>query len=223
MDMENRMASSSSPFADIPTYDRKSGNVNVIVTTPQGGRNHYTCDPATGIFRMTGVLPESRFPFSLGIVAGTANADGTPVQVLLLADEASFPGCVLQARLLGAISTTESGEFTGAILGKRLAESVSASGDDPAPYYRIVAACAMSHTWHTAKTFKDLDDTTLDAIEQFFVTYGNFTGVPFTPVKRHLPANAIALVSSGRVRFKKLPISFRFRRPGGPQGGKKGS
>lgn len=198
------MAHPASPFSGISTYDKKSGNTNVIVTTPQGGRNYYTCDPATGIFTLSGVLPNTLFPFSLGIVPGTVTNDGVPVQVVLLSDEAAFPGCVLQARLLGTIS-----------------EDLPEGATDPMKHQRIVAACALSPTWLAVKKLQELDPATLDAIELFLIEHGNFTGIPFTPAKQHLVASAISVIADGQTRLKKLPISFRFRWPGGRRGGKK--
>lgn len=198
------MAHAASPFSGIPTYDKKSGNVNIIVTTPQGGRNYYNLDPATGIFRLAGVLPNALFPFCLGIIPGTVTIDGPPVEVVLLSDEAAFPGCVLQARLLGTIS-----------------ETIPEGATDPLKHQRIVAACALSPTWQAVTKLKELDAATLDAIELFLTEHGTFTGVPFTPVQQHPPASAIGIIADGQIRLKKLPISFRFRWPGGRRSGKK--
>ena len=42
------------------------------------------------------------FPHDFGFVPSTKGADGDPIDILVLGDEPTFPGCSLECRLLGS-------------------------------------------------------------------------------------------------------------------------
>ena len=89
-------------------FDRK-GNLNVVIDTPKGCRNKYAFDFDKNAYKLTTVLPRGAvFPFDFGSIPGTIAEDGDPLDVLVLMDEPAFPGCVIQARLVGVIEATQS-------------------------------------------------------------------------------------------------------------------
>jgi len=47
------------------------------------------------------------FPYDFGFVPGTKAEDGDPIDVLVLTDEALFPGCHVDSRLIGVIELTQ--------------------------------------------------------------------------------------------------------------------
>src|SRR5205085_9093919 len=56
----------------LKTFDRKSGNVNVVVETPKGCRNKYAFDPKLKGYKLKSVLPKGAiFPFDFGFIPGT--------------------------------------------------------------------------------------------------------------------------------------------------------
>src|SRR5437588_2563890 len=66
-------------------FDRKSGNLNVIIETPKGCRNKYAFDFDFKKYRLKSVLPNGAvFPFDLGSIPGTTADDGDPLDVSLL-------------------------------------------------------------------------------------------------------------------------------------------
>jgi inorganic pyrophosphatase len=68
----------------------------VIIETPKGSRNKYAYDPEEHIFGLKTVLPAGMaFPYDFGFVPSTMGGDGDPLDVLVLMDEAAFPGCKL--------------------------------------------------------------------------------------------------------------------------------
>src|SRR5579871_627459 len=81
---------------ELPTADPDSGCLNVVVDSPKGSRNKYKLDSEKGVWRLTKVLPQGMyFPYDFGFLPSTKGEDGDPVDVLLIADEPSFPGCVV--------------------------------------------------------------------------------------------------------------------------------
>src|SRR5262249_55270084 len=82
------------PVSELPPFDQDSGRLNVIVDTPKGSRNKYKWDEKDGQWRLSKVLPDGMcFPYDFGIVPSKKTDDNDPVDVLLLMDEPSFPGC----------------------------------------------------------------------------------------------------------------------------------
>src|SRR5438046_10593461 len=89
-------------------FDRKSGNLNVIIETPKGCCNKYAFDFDFKNYRLKSVLPNGAvFPFDFGSIQGTTADDGDPLDVLLLMDERAFTGCLVRAGLLGVIEVAK--------------------------------------------------------------------------------------------------------------------
>jgi inorganic pyrophosphatase len=146
-------------------FDRKSGNLNVVIDTPKGCRNKYAFDFDINAYKLKTVLPNGAvFPFDFGSIPGTTAADGDPLDVLLLMDEPVFTGCLVEARLLGAIKAVQT-------------DNEGTNRND-----RLIATAAESHTHRGIKSIKDLDPNLLKEIEHFFVSYHAVRGTRFEPL-----------------------------------------
>jgi inorganic pyrophosphatase len=91
-----------------PRIDGEKELVRVVVETPKGSRNKYAFNEDLRAFELSKVLPSGMdFPYDFGFVPSTEAEDGDPIDVLLLMDEPAFPGCLIKARLIGAIQGEE--------------------------------------------------------------------------------------------------------------------
>jgi hypothetical protein len=82
--------------------------IKVIVETPRGSRNKYKYERRLKRFRLKSVLPSgTEFPYDFGFVPKTRAADGDPLDVLVLMDEGTFPGCVVEVRLIGVFEARQ--------------------------------------------------------------------------------------------------------------------
>src|SRR5947207_13410521 len=89
-------------------FDRKSGNLNVVIDTPKRSRNKYVFDFKINAYKLKAVLPHgSVFPFDFGSIPGTVAEDGDPLDVLALMDEPVFIRCLIETRLLGEIEAEQ--------------------------------------------------------------------------------------------------------------------
>jgi inorganic pyrophosphatase len=153
-------------------------NIQVVIETPKGSRNKYAWDPKQRLFTLKKVLPEGMvFPHDFGFVPSTEAEDGDPLDVLILMDEPAFPGCVVQARLVGVIE----GEQT---------EQGKVERND-----RLLAVAESSHTHSNIKSIKDLNDSLLREIEKFFVNYHSNDGTEFKVLACKGPQSAARCVS----------------------------
>jgi len=76
--------------------------VEVVIEIPQGSRNKYEMDHATGRFRLDRMLfTSTRYPLDYGFIPDTLAEDSDPLDAMVILDEPTFPGCVVQARPVG--------------------------------------------------------------------------------------------------------------------------
>ena len=76
--------------------------VDVIVEIPAGSRNKYEYDHERHVIRLDRRLFSATvYPADYGFVPDTLAEDGDPLDVLVLLEDATFPGCLLRARILG--------------------------------------------------------------------------------------------------------------------------
>jgi inorganic pyrophosphatase len=157
-----------------------SGLVRVVVDTPKGSRNKYKYDEQVGLYRLSKVLPlGSAFPYDFGFIPSTRAADGDPLDVLVLGEEALFPGCLVTIRLVGVIQAEQT-EHGKTFRNDRLMGAIETSVNRPA-----------------IQTLEDLRPERLDEIEHFFMAYNHLEGRHFTPLGRHGPAMAEQLLADG--------------------------
>jgi inorganic pyrophosphatase len=151
--------------------------INVVVETTKGKRTKLKFDKDLRCFRLGNVLPAgSAFPYDFGFVPGTKAQDGDPLDVLLIMDESTYPGCLVEARPIGVIEaeTSEDGKW------KR---------ND-----RVVAVAQASNDHRDLRTIKDLSPCLLREVESFFESYHKTQGKKFKLLATRGPKRAIAAV-----------------------------
>lgn len=181
------LSRSSHPFGSLEAFDAEDKSLlNVVVETPKGSRNKFNFDPERGLFLLGGVLPAGAvFPFDFGFVPKTKGEDGDPLDAVVLTDEgaATFPGCLISVRLLGAIEAEQT-EGDGKI-----------ERND-----RLIGVTAESRNYRDFKTLDDLPGNLVDELEHFFRSYNEAKGKEFKPLGRASPSRARALVKEGLKR-----------------------
>jgi inorganic pyrophosphatase len=77
-------------------------NFDVTIEIPKGQRNKYEMDHETGRIRLDRMLfTSTRYPADYGFIDDTLAEDGDPLDALVLLDEPTFPGCLIQCRAIG--------------------------------------------------------------------------------------------------------------------------
>jgi inorganic pyrophosphatase len=97
--------------------------VEAIVEIPRGSRNKYEIDHATGTIYLDRVLFSSiHYPTDYGFIPNTKSSDGDPLDVLILVEEPTFPGCSIQIRPIGVLLMRDEKGLDEKILGVPLAD-----------------------------------------------------------------------------------------------------
>src|SRR5262249_45674602 len=120
------------------------------------------------------------FPFDFGFLPSTKGDDGDPIDVLVLADEPTFVGCLIRAKLLGVIEAeqTDNGET---------------ERND-----RLIAVPLEAKSGKPPEGVVDrLDPSMVRNITKFFVAYNELQDKRFETLRFGGPERAEALIRTG--------------------------
>lgn len=91
--------------------------VRVIIEIPKNSANKYEYDGELGIFRLDRALySPMHYPGDYGFIPGTLAEDGDPLDILVLVDEPSFTGCLMEVRPVGLLKMVDADENDQKIL-----------------------------------------------------------------------------------------------------------
>ncbi|MGN6524656.1 MAG: inorganic diphosphatase [Actinomycetes bacterium] len=75
---------------------------DVTIEIPKGQRNKYEVDHTSGRIRLDRMLfTSTRYPADYGFIENTLGEDGDPLDALVLLEEPTFPGCLIECRAIG--------------------------------------------------------------------------------------------------------------------------
>ena len=78
--------------------------LNVVIEIPKGSCNKYELDKETNRIMLDRTLYSSQhFPFEYGFIENTLSEDGDPLDVVVLATNPTFPGCVVPVKIIGML------------------------------------------------------------------------------------------------------------------------
>jgi inorganic pyrophosphatase len=78
--------------------------VDALIEIPTGSQNKYEFDKEKGAFILDRVLySPMHYPTEYGYLENTLALDGDPLDILVLASFPTFPGCVIEARVIGVL------------------------------------------------------------------------------------------------------------------------
>ena len=84
--------------------------IDSVIEIPLGTKNKYEIDKQSGKIRLSRVQYSSMtYPSEYGYIDETIAPDGDPVDILVITSEASFPGCIIEAKVLGYLDTIDNG------------------------------------------------------------------------------------------------------------------
>ncbi|MGB5952527.1 MAG: inorganic diphosphatase [Ornithinimicrobium sp.] len=123
---------------------------DVTIEIPQGSRNKYEVDHASGRIRLDRMLfTSTRYPADYGYIEETLGEDGDPLDALVLLDEPTWPGCLVAARPIGVFRMRD-----------------EAGGDD-----KIICMPAGDPRKDHVVDLKDVHEHALLEIQHFFEVY----------------------------------------------------
>lgn len=124
--------------------------VSAFIEIPRGSRNKYEYDEEAGVWHLDRVLYSSvHYPTDYGWIPNTLAEDGDHLDILVLVQEPTFPGCMIEARPLGGLDMSDE------------------AGRD----FKMLAVPEGDPRFSHYQTLNDVGPHWLKEIETFFQTY----------------------------------------------------
>lgn len=141
-------------WKDIPTGP-SADVLYAVIEIPKGSRNKYEYDKDKEAFALDRVLYSPfHYPAEYGIIPQTLWDDGDPMDILVMMDQPTFPGCVIETRPIGIMRMIDGGDSDDKVLGVPVND----------PRYTDV------------KDITDIPKQFLDEVEHFFTEYKRLEG-----------------------------------------------
>jgi len=151
--------------------------ITVVVETPKGSAQKYDFDPKKKWFKLKKIMPAGMvFPFDFGFIPDTKGEDGDPLDIIVISEFQSFPGCVMDCRVIGAITAQQTEK------GKTVRND------------RFIAIPEVSLLFANIKTLADLPPDVIEQLEKFFMNYNELAEKKFKPLKRLDAKKAFKLI-----------------------------
>jgi inorganic pyrophosphatase len=133
---------------DIPAGPDPPSEIYAIIELTRASKNKFEYDIKYNLFKLDRVL-YTFAPFDYGFIPRTLDADGDPLDVILLIKQPTFTSCMVHARPIGMMEMNDMGEIDDKIIAVPMNE----------PYYRDV------------KSIIDIPRSTVDELQYFYQTY----------------------------------------------------
>ena len=104
-------------YLELPVGENAPELVNAVIEIPLEGISKYEYDKKLGVFRLDrNLFSPVHYPGDYGFIPSTLGDDGDPLDVLVLVDTPSFPGCLQTVRPIGALEMVDQGQGDEKIL-----------------------------------------------------------------------------------------------------------
>lgn len=158
----------------------KNDVVDAVIEIPFRSRNKYETDLKSGKLRLNRVLYSAMgYPTEYGIIDKTLAGDGDPLDILVIATEPTYPGCIVPSRVIGYLEMYDDGKEDNKII----------SVVDPDPRYNEV------------HTLDDISPFVLEEIKNFFANYKDLENTKVVVGDYHSKEEALNLIDRCRENF----------------------
>lgn len=129
--------------------------VTAVIEVPKGSRNKYEYDKKMEAFMLDRVLYSPvHYPTEYGFIPKSTYDDGDPMDILVIMEQPTFPGCIIEARPIGIMGMIDSGDKD----------------------FKVLAVPAEDPRFDDVKDIGDVPAHLLKEIEHFFSVYKNLQG-----------------------------------------------
>ena len=152
--------SSKNQWRELPPGPQVPEVIYVVVEIPKRSRNKYEYDENGGFIKLDRVLSSSlHYPGDYGFIPRTLHDDGDPLDAIVLTNEPTFSGCVIEARPLGVFHLIDRDQPDDKILAVPNTDPLFnhyRSLDDVPPHF-------LKEVSHFFSVYKDLEQIKVSA------------------------------------------------------------
>lgn len=155
--------------------------VESIIEIPMGTKNKYEVIKETGRITLDRVLYSAlTYPGEYGFIEDTLSEDGDPLDILVISSYPTFPGCVVNARVLGYLTVIDNGEH-----------------DE-----KVIAVVDRDPRFENINELSDLTEHQKAEIKDFFQNYKTLQNIKVEIEDFHKKEEAIELINKCKENFK---------------------
>ncbi|MGL6094819.1 MAG: inorganic diphosphatase [Fimbriiglobus sp.] len=174
-------------FMMIPPGTGEPSVANMIVEIPKGRRTKFEIDKATGMIKMDRYLYSSSvYPGDYGFVPQTLAEDGDPSDILVMVNEPTFSGCLIEARVVGIFRMKDKGQND----------------------FKLLAVPNRDPLFDAMHKLEDVPKHFLREVEHFFSTYKQLEGATVEPLGWASHEEGAVEVRSSIDRFRQTLGNF---------------
>lgn len=152
-----------------------------IIEIPLKTKNKFEIDEKTGKIKLDRVLYSAmNYPAEYGYIGETLSKDGDPLDILVISSEATFPGCIVPARVIGYLHLVDNGF------------------ED----YKVISVVDVDPRYNDINKLEDLSEFTLQEIKNFFENYKTLQNITVEVKEYHNKEDAIKLIEECKNRYK---------------------
>jgi inorganic pyrophosphatase len=142
-------------YLELPIGKNAPDLINAVIEIPLDGITKYEYDKELHVFKLDrNLFSPVHYPGDYGFIPSTLGDDGDPLDVLVLVDTPSFPGCLQEVRPIGVLDMIDQGE-----------------GDE-----KILAVGKGNPRYEDVKEYSDIYPHILKEIQHFFSIYKDLEG-----------------------------------------------
>lgn len=154
--------------------------LDIMIEIPKGSRNKYEYDKKLQRIRFDRTLFSAvHYPMDYGFILNTLAEDEDPLDAMVLLWEPTFPGCLIEAKPIGAFKMW----------------------DEKGPDEKVLCVPIHDPVWNYIETLDDVPPHLLKEIEHFFSVYKDLekkkTGIEGW-VRRE---ETLEIIAASRVRY----------------------
>ena len=154
--------------------------IEAIIEIPVGTRNKYEVDKEHDKVKLNRVLASAMtYPAEYGYIDNTLANDGDPLDILVISSEATFPGCIVPARVIGCLEMLDNGK------------------ED----FKIISVVDVDPRYNEIKSLEDLSEFTLNEIKNFFENYKTLEGISVVVKDYHDKDAALAVIEDSKRNY----------------------
>lgn len=156
--------------------------ISCIVETPKGYGVKYDYDQKLASIGLSKVLPAGLvFPFDFGFIPGSMGEDGDPLDVVIISEAVTVPGCVVKCRIIGMIKAMQRERN-----GDRMRND------------RFIAVPEVSVMYAGVRSVDALPAEVIKQLKNFFINYNSQAGKKFNPFSVLGPGAAARAIAAAR-------------------------
>lgn len=159
--------------------------VECVIEIPMGTKNKYEVDKKRNKIKLDRVLYSAlSYPEEYGYIENTLSADGDPLDILLISSYPTFPGCLVDARVLGYLK----------VIDNNLEDE------------KVIAVVDKDPRFKQLNKLEDVPNHQLIEIKDFFLNYKKLQNIDVKVTDFYSKEEALNLIEECKKRFKSSEV-----------------